>query len=333
MGDVSGHNQLHSNAESALDSVGILEGTDKSSLGWDYLRHFEREFAPFRDRQITVIEIGVAGGPSLRVWKQFFSRAKIVGVDINPKCVSQAGGRAVVEIGSQADGEFLTGICQRHGTPTIVIDDGSHHADHIQFTFEHLFPLVAPGGCYVIEDIHFHFNPPTAKAWRGAAAIPPQDYVTALANRLLAAEFATNQSAMVPAPVRESIDRLSFLPGAVIIWKRDDADLSVRLSRWERLAEQSGNSWCFESLARQILSRGGSLVQAERAARRAVKLNPRDPSVHHTLSRVLEQVGDFAGAVQAIQAAIALLPSEDERGAGFTRRLETLRQRLSTDAA
>jgi tetratricopeptide (TPR) repeat protein len=138
---------------------------------------------------------------------------------------------------------------------------------------------------------------------------------------------------MVPAQVRESVDRVSFLPGAVLIWKRDDAELSVLVSRWERLAEQSGSSWSFEALARQILSRGGPLVQAETSARRAIELSPRDPSVHQTLSRVLEQAGDFAGALQAAGAAISLLPAEDERGAGFTRRLETLRQRFPTDAA
>jgi tetratricopeptide (TPR) repeat protein len=185
----------------------------------------------------------------------------------------------------------------------------------------------------VIEDLHYHFNPPTATAWRGAASVSPQDYVTALATRLLAAEFGRNQSEMVPAQVRESVDRVSFLPGAVLIWKRDDAELSVLVSRWERLAEQSGSSWSFEALARQILSRGGPLVQAETSARRAIELSPRDPSVHQTLSRVLEQAGDFAGALQAAGAAISLLPAEDERGAGFTRRLETLRQRFPTDAA
>jgi hypothetical protein len=293
------------------------------------LRHFEREFAPFRDRAITVIEIGVAGGPSLRVWKQFFSLATIVGVDINPKCRAQASGRIAIEIGSQADPDFLNKIEQRHGTPSIVIDDGSHHADHIQFTFEHLFPLLAPGGCYVIEDLHFHFNPPTAQAWRGDAALMPQDYLTGIAKQILAGEFGANQTTIAPEPICGLVDRLTFLPGAVLIWKRHNDEADVHLTRWEMLAEQSGNAWNFDSLARKILARGWPVIHAEKASRRAVQLDTKSASLRLTLARVLEKSGDFRGASEALETAIALLPADDESLTTLERRLNQLRQRSS----
>src|SRR5215469_13685137 len=89
-----------------LDMIGVLEGTDKSSAVagcWDYLRHYQPLFAPWRDEPINVIEIGVAHGSSLSVWKNYFSKANIVGVDINPDCKRYELDRAIVEIGSQID--------------------------------------------------------------------------------------------------------------------------------------------------------------------------------------------------------------------------------------
>ena len=46
---------------------GALAGTDKSSSVswcWDYLRHYEELFRPFRDQPINLLEIGVASGAS-----------------------------------------------------------------------------------------------------------------------------------------------------------------------------------------------------------------------------------------------------------------------------
>ena len=36
-----------------LDSIGVAEGTDKSSLVGDYLRHYENRFATLRDAELT----------------------------------------------------------------------------------------------------------------------------------------------------------------------------------------------------------------------------------------------------------------------------------------
>ena len=78
--------------ELTLDEIGTLEGTDKSSLLADYLRHYEREFSYLRDEPINVIEIGVQGGSSLRMWERFFTRATLIGIDIDPSCKNCYGG-------------------------------------------------------------------------------------------------------------------------------------------------------------------------------------------------------------------------------------------------
>ena len=86
-----------------LDELGILHGTDKGSLGHGYLGHYERILGPLRDEPITILEIGVSDGASLRMWADYFTRATIVGVDINevlsparrgsPRCRDRFTGR------------------------------------------------------------------------------------------------------------------------------------------------------------------------------------------------------------------------------------------------
>ncbi len=45
------------------------------------------------------------------------------------------------------------------GAPDVVIDDGSHQSADIISSFETLFPTLAEGGLYVIEDLHCSYNP------------------------------------------------------------------------------------------------------------------------------------------------------------------------------
>ena len=160
-----------------LNQIGVLEGTDKSSsvlLKWDYLRHYEKVFAAWKDKSINFIEIGVANGNSLGVWKELFTTAQIIGVDINPECAKFAGDRIKIEIGSQDDPEFLARLCSKY-EPTIIVDDGSHLAHHVIYTFEHMFPFLAPGGIYVVEDLDFHFGE-EANKWAPISGYSPPNY-------------------------------------------------------------------------------------------------------------------------------------------------------------
>jgi hypothetical protein len=166
-----------------MNQVGVLEGTDKSSsvsFRWDYLKHYEEWFSPWKHEEINVIEIGVANGNSLPVWEDFFSKARIVGIDINPHCARFANGRVSIEIGSQEDPAFLQRVCAKY-QPTIIIDDGSHQAHHIIYTFEHMFPNLLPGGIYIVEDLAFHLGGDT-KAWARVEGYNAPQYFLDLAN-------------------------------------------------------------------------------------------------------------------------------------------------------
>jgi hypothetical protein len=61
--------------------------------------------------------------------------------------------------GSQVDDRLLADIVAHHGPFDIVIDDASHIPALTNRSFEILFPLLADGGVYVIEDIGTSYWP------------------------------------------------------------------------------------------------------------------------------------------------------------------------------
>jgi len=204
-----------------LDVVGAVEGSDKSSsyrFAWDYLRHYEVLFAEYRAAPINMLEIGIGRGPSLRMWRWFFTRADITGIDISPECLQYAGPRVTVEIGSQIDPDFLDRVCER-APPTIILDDGSHVYEHMIFSFEHLFPKLAPGGIYVVEDIVRHSGPSVPGQQGGAKPNVPE-YFLDVARRCFARDQVPHTQNVPDALVR-AIDRVTFIGHAVALHKRD----------------------------------------------------------------------------------------------------------------
>lgn len=120
-----------------------------------YFEIYDRHFARFRDSDVHVMEIGVAHGGSLRMWRDYFGpKARVYGVDIEPNAKSLEGERIQVFIGDQADPAFLTGLARDLPRIDILIDDGGHTMYQQEITFRTLFPYVSPEGVYLCEDLH-----------------------------------------------------------------------------------------------------------------------------------------------------------------------------------
>jgi hypothetical protein len=116
-----------------------------------YHRHFDR----FRGKPVVVLEFGVSQGGSLQMWRQYFGRkAKIYGVDIDPRCAQLGGRRMKVFIGDQEDREFLRAIAEEIGPIDVLIEDGGHTMGQQIATFEELYPHLTPEGVFLIEDVH-----------------------------------------------------------------------------------------------------------------------------------------------------------------------------------
>lgn len=120
-----------------------------------YFDIYDRHFAPFRGRQITVVEFGVSHGGSLSMWKDYFGpNARIIGVDIDPRCAAFTEDRVDVVIGDQEDRGFLRELAERTGPVDVLIEDGGHTMGQQRATFEEFWPHIRTGGVFLIEDLH-----------------------------------------------------------------------------------------------------------------------------------------------------------------------------------
>jgi len=134
----------------------FLTNQDKVIHKWEhYFPIYERYFQPWRNRSLTFLEIGVAKGGSLQMWRRAFGPlARIVGIDIDPKCRRHEGPGVFVRIGDQSDAGFLRSVIDEFGAPDIVLDDGSHQMAHIRASFDFLYPRLPKNGVYMVEDLH-----------------------------------------------------------------------------------------------------------------------------------------------------------------------------------
>lgn len=133
-----------------------LNNTGKSIHKWtNYFPVYEKHFAPWKGKTVSILEIGVEHGGSLEMWKNYFGPdSTIVGIDINPNCARYESPGTHIRIGDQTDTIFLQKLLDEFGPFDIVIDDGSHISDHIIATFNFLYSKVKENGCYFVEDLH-----------------------------------------------------------------------------------------------------------------------------------------------------------------------------------
>jgi hypothetical protein len=151
-----------------LSRLGMIEiiarkhaNTDKRLHG--YLPYYRRHFHDRRHERIKLLEIGIGGhasrqgGDSLKIWKDYFPRGEIFGLDLYDKSYLQQP-RITILQGDQNDPAVLGEIASRHGPFDIIIDDGSHVSEHIITSFRALFSHLAADGLYVIEDIYLSYE-------------------------------------------------------------------------------------------------------------------------------------------------------------------------------
>jgi len=113
----------------------------------------------------NILELGMWDGGSIAFWFEYFNPDKHVGVDLQQKEDSEYFKRYTSSRGldqkirtywgiNQSDSAKLRDIVQAEfqGPLDLVIDDASHMYDLTKKSFETLFPLLRPGGLYIVED-------------------------------------------------------------------------------------------------------------------------------------------------------------------------------------
>jgi spermidine synthase len=131
-----------------------------------YLRIYEDLAVDFSPR--SILELGIFQGGSYVFLDKLFQPRRMSAVEISPKPVapllqylSRTENRFVHFATSQCDDEKLRAIVldELADELDLVVDDACHTYEETKGSFEFLFPLLSPGGIYVIEDWSWAHHP------------------------------------------------------------------------------------------------------------------------------------------------------------------------------
>lgn len=129
-----------------------------------YFEIYERHFERFRlsGKPVKIVEIGVADGGSLQMWKHYFGpQAKVYGVDRSLDTKVEEDQIKLIH-GDQGDLKFMQNlpflIDSEDGEIDIVIDDGSHMSLDQRVTLACLYPYLSENGIYVCEDVQTSYQ-------------------------------------------------------------------------------------------------------------------------------------------------------------------------------
>jgi hypothetical protein len=146
-----------------------------------------------------IVEFGVFKGNSVRWLLRRYPAARIVGVDILPQQPGWPIDEHVeyrrLDQGSESG---VNSLFQSLPPPLLIIEDGSHVPSHQSRCLRLGFPALAPGGIYILEDIHT--SHPSHAQYR-------EEFDRGALGRLLARDGTTHQTALSVLLAFEHIKR------------------------------------------------------------------------------------------------------------------------------
>lgn len=143
-----------------LNDIGLECGTDKASHG--YLDFYDDLFSVLRTQPVSILEIGVAGGESIRMWSEYFIHpfTKIYGVEIQDKPLPVFDPRINIFITDATSPNAVFDITQAIGSLDIIVDDGGHFSSQQKSALSLWWPHLKSGGILSVEDTHTSYHYP-----------------------------------------------------------------------------------------------------------------------------------------------------------------------------
>ncbi|WP_224814521.1 hypothetical protein [Hasllibacter sp. MH4015] len=152
-----------------LSDLAALYGSDKGPSKHRYTELYQMLFWPYANRKINFLEMGLLIGgpehsiskdretrdcPSIRMWLDFFSTAKIHGLDVSDFSWFKHERFEFFRCDMDTR-ENIVAAADKMPAMDIIIDDASHASHHQQNGFLELFPRLKSGGLYIIEDLRW----------------------------------------------------------------------------------------------------------------------------------------------------------------------------------
>lgn len=271
-----------------------------------YFDIYHRHFAAYRGLPLTVIEIGIFNGGSLRMWRDYFGpQATIVGVDVNPDCKKYSESRIEIVIGDQGDRAFLRSLSDRYPDFAILIDDGGHWMHQQIATFEELYPRLRSDGVYLCEDAHTSYNPNFGGGYQ-----QPQTFIESVKPLIdrLNAFHSLDHSQFAPDDFTRSTNSLHFYDGVVVIEKKlreEPEEVTYGSIEDFKYVAPSLSGSTHQALQRAItLQTSGQLHEAESIYSAILQSQPQHPDANHNLGVLYLSVNQSAAALPFLKVAL-----------------------------
>lgn len=192
-----------------------------------YFDIYDRHFSKYRGKDVVIVEIGVQNGGSLLMWKSYFGdKAKIYGIDSDPRCA----GRIIepnieIIIGSQSDREFLQQLKLKIPKIDILIDDGGHHMHQQLITYEELFSHISDDGIYLCEDLHTSYWPYFGGGYKNPSSFieHSKDFIDNLN------AYASNDPKLQVSEFTTTVDSIHYYDSIIVIEKKRRYEAPVNL--------------------------------------------------------------------------------------------------------
>ena len=119
----------------------IAEACRSNKLRHNYEPFYERVLGHLRNQPLTVVEIGIFEGGSLRMWRDYFPKAQVYGFDVRASYLFTED-RITTMLVDQSDRAQLEAAMRQIGPADVIIDDGSHKVIDQQISLGCLFQHV-----------------------------------------------------------------------------------------------------------------------------------------------------------------------------------------------
>lgn len=149
----------------SLHELGLKYHLDKAYAHEYTLEFYPRHLEAIRRSAELIVEVGVWDGGSLRMWSEYFDKARLLGIDINFSRIKAPVPRCSLRYADQSKPEELKLAFSDIARDSVdmIIEDGMHTSRCQQICFGFLFPFVKPGGRYIIEDLQSSVSWPGEK--------------------------------------------------------------------------------------------------------------------------------------------------------------------------
>ncbi len=136
--------------------IKCFRSSPKYTIKWDnYFEIYENIFKKFINKKITFVEVGIGNGGSLFMWRNFFgSKARIIGIELNPDARKLEKHGFEIFTGDQADTKFWKSFYKKVGKIDILLDDGGHKNIQQITTLIESVKFIKNEGLIVVEDTH-----------------------------------------------------------------------------------------------------------------------------------------------------------------------------------